>query len=80
MTTSDLDALLARAIANHAIGNGNAEPDSLLDGYAVIAVWQPEHANGTHTYTTAFHTADVPLHVGLGLFELATRLVTDEPT
>lgn len=75
MTKDEADNNLRQAIIEHAEAYDINAKDSILNHYGVICHWQRFEANGRSSYTTHFHTNDVPNHIAVGLFQTGVDLV-----
>lgn len=73
MTCDEADRGLRAAIIAQAEAYGIAGPDEMLSEYAVVAVWEPAEADGSHRYTTQYDRPRVPAHVAAGLFRMGER-------
>lgn len=75
MTRDQADSMLREAIQAHADAFRLSRDDEMLSEYAIVACWQPQVEDGVSRYTTHFHMPSVPLHSGLGLFDIGARLI-----
>jgi hypothetical protein len=79
MTPDEATEALARAIADHAIATGQADPeDEMLNHFVVIAHWQPiEDTPGEDHYSMASHSENTPSHVLTGLLRVGEQSIID---